>query len=192
MCLKTPQIRPKKSTLIPNPIYLGSTSCSSRKSRFNLLGDENVIFSEGEEESIENSSDSLSINIKEKENMQNLNNLKEKLNDKNFINIKKTMSIPKFSIEEENDDYNEKGDLILMKFRKNMIHSKKTFSKKFKNNNELENFLTKKFDVIKDTILNYNEEEVPPNLFKTIGFSQVKNDLPILDFLQRKSTQSYK
>ena len=192
MYLKTPQIRPKKSTLIPNPFYLGSTSCSSKKSKLYLLGDENIILSEGEEESNENSSDSFSINIEEKENIQSNNNIMEISNDKNNINnninIKKTISIQK-SIEEENDDYNEKGDLILKKLRKNMIQSKKTFSKKIKNNKDLEHFLTEKFNNIKESILNYNEEEVPQNLFKTVGFSKVKkNNLPILDFLQRKST----
>ena len=192
MYLKTPQIRPKKSTLIPNPIYLGSTSCSTKRSRYNLLSDENMILSEGGEESNENSSDSLTINIEEEEeNNKNLNNIIEKPNEKDNI-IKKAISNQKYSIEEENDDYNEKGDLLLMKLRKNMIQSKKTFSKKFSTNNELEHFLTQKFDIIKDSILNYNDEEVPPNLFKTVGFSQVKNDLPILGFLQRKSTQKYK
>ena len=193
MCLKTPQIRPKKSTLIPNPFYLGSTSCSSKKSKLYLLGDENIILSEGEEESNENSSDSFSINIEEKENIQNNNNIMEISNEKNNINnnnnIKKTMSNLKYSIEEENDDYNEKGDLILKKLRKNMIQSKKTFSKRIKNNKDLEHFLTSKFNNIKESILNYNEEEVPQNLFKTVGFSKVKkNNLPILNFLEKKST----
>ena len=192
MYLKTPQIRPKKSTLIPNPIYLGSTSCSTKRSRYNLLSDENMILSEGGEESNENSSDSLTINIEEEEeNNKNINNVIEKSNEKDNI-IKKAISNQKYSIEEENDDYNEKGDLILMKLRKNLIQSKKTFSKKFSTNIELEHFLTQKFDIIKDSILNYEDEEVPPNLFKTVGFSQVKNDLPILGFLQRKSTQKYK
>ena len=165
MFLKTPQIRPKKSTLIPNPFYLGSTSCSSKKSKLYLLGDENIILSEGEGESVENSSDSFSINIDEKENNQNNNNIMETSNEKDNIkySIKKTMSIPKNSIEEENDDYNEKGDLILKKLRKNMIQSKKTFSKKIKNNKDLEHFLTEKFNNIKESILNYNEEEVPQN-----------------------------
>ena len=190
MYLKTPQIRPKKSALIPNPFYLGSTSCSSKKSKLYLLGDDKIILSEGEEESIENSSDSLTINIEEEENIQNNNNIIEMSNEKDPI--KKIMSTQNYSIEEENDDYNEKGDLILKKLRKNMSQSKKAFSKKIKNNNELENFLTEKFKHIKESILNYNEkdgEEVPPNLFKTVGFSKVKkNNLPILNFLQRKST----
>ena len=191
--LKTPQIRPKKSTLIPNPIYLGSTICSSKKTRYNSLSDKNVILSEDGEESIDNSSDSLSLNIEEKENIQSLNNIIEKSIEKNIINIKKKLPIQKFSIEEENDDYNEKGELIFIKLRKNMFKSKKIFSKKYKNNNELEHFLTKKYDIIKESILNYNEEEVPQNLFKTVGFSQVKNnDLPILGFLQRRYTQNYK
>ena len=191
--LKTPQIRPKKSTLIPNPIYLGSTICSSKKTRYNSLSDKNVILSEDGEESIDNSSDSLSLNIEEKENIQSLNNIIEKSIEKNIINIKKKLPIQKFSIEEENDDYNEKGELIFIKLRKNMFKSKKIFSKKYKNNNELEHFLTKKYDIIKESILNYYEEEVPQNLFKTVGFSQVKNnDLPILGFLQRRYTQNYK
>ena len=192
MYLKTPQIRPKKSTLIPNPIYLGSSSCSTKRSRYNLLNDENIILSEGGEESNENSSDSLTINIEEKEeNNKNLNNIIEKSNEKDNI-IKKAISNQKYSIEEENDDYNEKGDLILMKLRKNMIQSKKTFSKQFSTNNELEHFLTEKIDIIKDNILNYNDEEPTTNSLKTVGFSQAKNDLPILGFLQRKSTQKYK
>ena len=87
--LKTPQIRPKKSTLIPNPIYLGSTICSSKKTRYNSLSDKNVILSEDGEESIDNSSDSLSLNIEEKENIQSLNNIIEKSIEKNIINIKK-------------------------------------------------------------------------------------------------------
>ena len=190
--LKTPKIRPKKSHLIPKPIDLGFTSCSNKKSKFNLINDENIILSEGEESLKDNSSDSMSNNDDEKENIRNLNiikdiSIKNENNNNNNNNNK---------IEEENDEYNEDGELVLKKLRKNLMQSKKTILKNIKKNNEFDNFLKEKYNTFKENVLNQNEkeedEEVPKNLCKTIGFTKDKNkNLPILDFLRKNSSMIY-
>ena len=214
--LKTPKIRPKKSHLIPKPIDLGFTSCSNKKSKFNLINDENIILSEGEESLKDNSSDSMSNNDDEKENIRNLNIIKDisiknennnnnndndndnnnSINKINNVNINNLINIQEFKIEEENDEYNEYGELVLKKLRKNFIQTKKTILKNIKKNNEFDNFLKEKYNTIKENVLNQNEkeedDEVPKNLCKTIGFTKDKNkNLPILDFLRKNSSKIY-
>ena len=194
--LKTPQIKPKKSKVIPNPISLGTISFSNKKSKFNIIKNDNIILSEGEEEeSNEYSSDSNSdFQNKLENNNINIDNNKE-INNKennNYINneMDKVNDIKEFKIEEENDEYNEYGNLSIKNIRKNLIQSKKSVLKNIKNNNEIENILSEKYKKIKDNILNNNdnEEEVPKTLFKTIGFSKVNLNLPILNYLRKNST----
>ena len=182
--LKTPKIRPKKGKTIPNPINIGSISHSTKKSKSKFIDEENIIFSEGEQENLkEGISDSDSdLNI-EKENLNIDNIIKEKIENKennNYISneIYKINEVKEFEIEEENDDdnFNEKGNLVLKKLRKNMIQSKINVIKKTKNYNELENILN-------DT----EREETQKKLFKTIGFQKENKNLPILDFLRKNS-----
>ena len=192
--LKTPQLKPKKSKLNPTPINIGSISCSTKKSKLSLLNDENIILSEGEdEESIESSSDS-DFYIKKDENdiIPNINEKKIE-DDKKLEN--KISEIKEFKIEEENDDdYDENGHLILKKLRKNMIQSKKIISKSNKMINRLDNILIEKYKKYKGYILNENIEDefTPEILHKTSGFPHHNNnddeeELPILEFLRRNS-----
>ena len=188
--LKTPQIKPKKSKIIPKPITIGTISFSSKKSKYNI-NKENIILSEGEdEESNEYSSDSISeLSNKKENNNIKINNNKEN-NNYNNREIDKLNEYKELNIEEENDEYNEHGNLVIKNLRKNMIQSKKSVLKNIKNNNEIENILSEKYKKIKDEILSNdnNEEEVPKTLFKTIGFFQANSNLPILNYLRKNST----
>ena len=192
--LKTPQLKPKKSKLNPTPINIGSISCSTKKSKLSLLNDENIILSEGEdEESIESSSDS-DFYIKKDENDIILNINEKKIEDDKKLE-NKISEIKEFKIEEENDDdYDENGHLILKKLRKNMIQSKKIISKSNKMINRLDNILIEKYKKYKGYILNENIEDefTPEILHKTSGFPHHNNnddeeELPILEFLRRNS-----
>ena len=107
----------------------------------------------------------------------------------------KISEIKEFKIEEENDDdYDENGHLILKKLRKNMIQSKKIISKSNKMINRLDNILIEKYKKYKGYILNENIEDefTPEILHKTSGFPHHNNnddeeELPILEFLRRNS-----
>ena len=193
--LKTPQLKPKKSKIIPDPITIGTTSFSHKKSKYNIIKNDNIILSEGEEEeSNEYSSDSNSdFHNKKQNNNININNNIEINNKENNNDEKNKINDAKESnIEEENDEYNENGDLVIKNIRKNLILSKKSVLKSTKNNNEIENFLSEKYKKIKDNILSNddNEEEVPKTLFKTIGFSHGNENLPILNYLRKNSTST--
>ena len=213
MYLKTPQIKPKKSKLIPKPINIGSISISKKKSKFNLKDEDiNIIndaISEGEnEESNELSSDSSSNfsggeEIKENneneidKNYVNEKDLKESVIKKLKSEIKKFELIKDYKIIEENDDdFDENGKISLRNLRKGMIQSKKSF---YKNDNDIfnkiENNSSQKYKRYKDEILKGNENELIGRQFhKTTGFEQAhhKNKCPILEFLKRNSSSSIK
>ena len=213
--LKTPQIKPKKSTLNPAPINIGSISCSSKKSKLNLLiNDNNNVFddviSEGDnEESIEpsNSSSDLSDDEENKNNeindyddyddYENIdidnNNEKEKENqliiEKLKSDIKKIAETSEFTIKEENDFYDEKGHLSLKDMRKEMILSKKIFSKNERDIEiKIDNNLFEQCQKFREDILIGNEQ-IDFQLHKTTGFGQThsKKTLPILDYLRQNS-----
>ena len=213
--LKTPQIKPKKSTLNPAPINIGSISCCSKKSKLNLLiNDNNNVFddviSEGDnEESIEpsNSSSDLSDDEENKNNeindyddyddYENIdidnNNEKEKENqliiEKLKSDIKKIAETSEFTIKEENDFYDEKGHLSLKDMRKEMILSKKIFSKNERDiDNKIDNNLIEQCQKFREDILIGNEQ-IDFQLHKTTGFGQThsKKTLPILDYLRQNS-----
>ena len=218
MYLKTPQIKPKKSTLNPVPINLGSISCIKKKTRFNLLNNDNNIIkdiiSEGEnEESNEFSYDSSSDftggeEIKDnQENQENseLDNIYNNEDDykENVLACKKLKSEntkyekeEEFKIEEENDDFDEYGKISLRNIRKDMIQSKKKFSKNDNDIfNKIDNNVNEQYKKYKDEILMGNgEEEIGRHLHKTTGFSQAhkKNELPILEFLKKNSSTGIK
>ena len=214
--LKTPQIKPKKSTLNPAPINIGSISCSSKKSKLNLLiNDNNNVFddviSEGDnEESIgpSNSSSDVSDDEENKnneindydnfdddyENIENENN--EKDNEKQLIieklksDIKKIAETSEFTIKEENDFYDEKGHLSLKDMRKEMILSKKIFSKNERDIEiKLDNNLFEQCQKFREDILIGNEQ-IGLQLHKTTGFGQAhsKKILPILECLKQNSS----
>ena len=189
--LKTPQLKPKKSGRIPNPINIGSISISNKKSKYKM-NNENIILTEGEDEqSNEFSSDSNSELYEEREIEEFPNNLiiSQEIENKENNNYNSN-EVKEFQIQEENDEFNEKGNLVLKNLRKNMIQSKKDALRNSKNNKKYENILSEKYKKIKENILSIdnNEEENLTRLFhKTIGFS-IHNNLPILEFLRRNST----
>jgi hypothetical protein len=214
--LKTPQIKPKKSTLNPAPINIGSISCSSKKSKLNLLiNDNNNVFddviSEGDnEESIEpsNSSSDLSDDEENKNNEINdyddyddyenidIDNNKEKEKENQLIieklksDIKKIAETSEFTIKEENDFYDEKGHLSLKDMRKEMILSKKIFSKNERDIEiKIDNNLFEQCQKFREDILIGNEQ-IGLQLHKTTGFGQAhsKKILPILECLKQNSS----
>ena len=218
MYLKTPQLKPKKSQLNPTPINLGSISCVKKKSRYNLLNNNNNniikdIISEGEnEDSNEFSSDSSSNftggeEIKDNQensitdnidNNENENNLKgnefpyKKLKTENAKYEKDENN----KIEEENDDFDENGLMSLKNIRKDMIQSKRKFSKNDNDIfNKIDNNLIEQYKKYKEDILMGNEEEqIERKLHKTTGFPQARNrnGLPILEFLKKNSSTGIK
>jgi hypothetical protein len=216
--LKTPQIKPKKSTLNPAPINIGSISCSSKKSKLNLLinDDNNIIddvISEGDnEESFEPSNSSSEfLEGEEKKNNEindddyyddyeniDIDNEKEKEKEKENqliieklkSDIKKIAETSEFTIKEENDFYDEKGHLSLKDMRKEMILSKKIFSKNERDiDNKIDNNLIEQCQKFREDILIGNEQ-IGMQLHKTTGFGQThsKKTLPILEYLKKNSS----
>ena len=218
--LKTPQIKPKKSTLNPAPINIGSISCSSKKSKLNLLINDNNniiddVISEGDnEESFEPSNSSSDfLEGEEKKNNEindddyyddyeniDIDNEKEKEKEKEKENqliieklksdIKKIAETSEFTIKEENDFYDEKGHLSLKDMRKEMILSKKIFSKNERDiDNKIDNNLIEQCQKFREDILIGNEQ-IGMQLHKTTGFVQThsKKTLPILEYLKKNSS----
>ena len=189
--LQTPQLKPKQGKLVINPLNIGTTSCTIKRKKLGL-NDDNIILSEGEDVSNECSSDSDSDVNNETENLNINNIIKNKIENKeneNYIS-NEIKAVNEFNIEEENDDnnFNEKGNLVLKNLRKNMILSKKIV-KNSKNDKKIENIMKEKFNKIKENILNDpEEEETPKVLFKTIGFQKENTNLPILEFLRKNSS----
>lgn len=206
--LMTPQIKPKKSKLNPVPINIGSISCSNKKSKFNLLTNDNDniindIISEGDnEESNEMSFDSssdMTLGEEVKENEENIdieNDINENYNNENDLIInnlntdkKKIPEITEFKIIEENDDFDENGQLSLKNIRKEMMQSKKMFLKNDKDIfNKIDISMIEHYQKFREDILIGNEQ-LDIHLHKTTGFGQThpKKILPILEFLRKNS-----
>ena len=211
--LKTPQIKPKKSKLNPIPINIGSISCSIKKSKYNLLDNDNDniindIISEGDNEesnemSLDSSSDlTLGEEVKDNEDNIEIENFEINENDNHVNNLiiknvkseKKIMpEISQFKIIEENDDFDENGQLSLKNIRKEMMQSKKIFLKNDKDIfNRIDNNLVEHLQKFKEDILMGNEPTLSLQLHKTTGFGQAhpKKALPILEFLRKNSAIS--
>lgn len=211
--LKTPQIKPKKSKLNPVPINIGSISCSTKKPKFNLLNNDNDniindIISEGDNEesnemSLDSSSD-MTLGEEVKDNDENIDienfDINENDNHENDLIInklntekKKMPEITEFKIIEENDDFDENGQLSLKNIRKEMMQSKKIFLKNDKDIfNRIDINLTEQYLKLKEDILMGNEPTLGLQLHKTTGFGQThpKKALPILEFLRKNSAIS--
>ena len=211
--LKTPQIKPKKSKLNPVPINIGSISCSLKKSKFNLLNNDNDnimndIISEGDNEesnemSLDSSSD-LTLGEEVKDNEENIDienfDINESDNHGNDLILKKINTdkkimpeITEFKIIEENDDFDENGQLSLKNIRRDMMQSKRIFLKNDKDIfNKIDNNLTEQYLKFKEDILMGNEPPLGLQLHKTTGFGQThpKKVLPILEFLRKNSAIS--
>jgi hypothetical protein len=206
--LKTPQIKPKKSKLNPVPINIGSISCFTKKSKFNLLNndDDNImndIISEGDnEESNEMSLDSSSdptLGEEVKDNEENIDIETFDINENDLIikklntDKKKMPEITEFKIIEENDDFDENGQLSLKNIRKEMMQSKRIFLKNDKDIfNRIDNSLSEHLQKFKEDILMGNAPSLGLQLHKTTGFGQThpRKALPILEFLRKNSAIS--
>ena len=212
--LKTPSLKPKKSDLNPIPINIGNAI--RKASRFKPLNDDdsidkeifNDIISEGEKE-VSHKDSSLSssdIDDKEEEKDNGEINIHNPKNDDKFEKIQidddlndefalmklhsenKIFSLSENKIKEENEDeFNEKGNLMLKNVRKKMFHTKKTFLKNDKDNFDITNqALDEKYKKYKEDILMPKKQT---NFHNTISFTKPKNNgISILEFLRKKSS----
>jgi hypothetical protein len=202
--LKTPQLKPKKCELKPIPINIGFVRKTSRFKSINDDGDMdqnifNEIVSEGENEEISNKESSDSDSDFDEENNLKYNNvinnqenidLFEKFGNLKLHSENKIYTLKENKIEEENDnDYNENGNLILKNVRRKLFETKKNFLKKDKDYFEITNqTLNEKFKKYKEDILMPKTEQTFHN---TISFSNSiakKNEISILEFLRKKSS----
>ncbi len=204
--LKTPQIKPMKCELNPNPINIGMVR---KTSRFKSINDDdanidknifNDIISEGENESElsnKESSDSDS-DFDEEENLKynNAINTQENLDLLTKFGVLKLKSENKLytlnenKIKEENeDDFNESGNLVLKNIRRKMFETKKSFLKKDKDYFDIINqSLNEKFKKYKEDILMPKNEQ---KFHNTISFSNSKakkGEISILEFLRKNSS----
>jgi hypothetical protein len=211
--LKTPSLKPKKSDINPVPINIGNAI--RKNSRFKPLNDDdsidknifNDIISEGEKEVSHKDSSISSSDVEDKEEEKdndeiNINNNHDK--DDNFENEQinhndefsllkihsenKIFSLSDYKIKEENEDeYNEKGNLMLKNVRKKMFQTKKTFLKNDKDNFDITNqALDEKYKKYKEDILMPKKQV---NFHNTISFTKPKNNgISILEFLRKKSS----
>ena len=207
-CLKTPQIKPKKGKLNPIPINIG---VMKKNSRFKpIKGDDNVdtnIFndtiSEGENETSNKESSDSSSDPSDDENLKDDNNINNNINEENeelnneycLMKIRsenKIFSLADKKIKEENeDDFNEEGNIILKNLRKTMFRTKKSFLKNDKDYFNVINY------ALNEKIGKYKEDILMPKLKKkekfhnTISFTKSKaknNEISILEFLRKKSS----
>ena len=178
--LKTPSLKPKKSDLNPAPINIGNAI--RKASRFKPLNDDdsidkeifNDIISEGEKEVSHKDSSLSSSDIDDKEEEKDNVEINNHKNDDNkFENVQinddindefalmklhsenKIFSLSENKIKEENEDeFNEKGNLMLKNVRKKMFHTKKTFLKNDKDNFDITNqALDEKYKKYKEDII---------------------------------------
>ena len=212
--LKTPSLKPKKSDLNPVPINIGNAI--RKASRFKPLNDDdsidknifNDIISEGEKEVSHKDSSISSSDVEDKEEEKDndeINNHDHKNDDKfekeqinNDINDEfalmkihsenKIFCLSENKIKEENEDeFNEKGNLILKNVRKKMFHTKKTFLKNDKDNFDIINLaLDGKYKKYKEDILMPKKQA---SFHNTISFTKPKNNkISILEFLRKNSS----
>ena len=205
--LKTPQIKPKKGKLNPIPINIGNVK--KKASRFKPLNDDDIdknifndIISEGEKEVSNKGSSCSSSESSDKEEEKDYiennndyleNNLNNELNEEYGLlklnSETKIYSLTGFKIKEENEDeFNHEGNLMLKNVRKKMFQTKKTFLKNDKDSFDITNhLLTEKYQKFKEDILLPKKEEV--GFHNTISFSKPKNNaITILEFLRKKSS----
>ena len=204
--LKTPQIKPMKCELNPNPINIGMVR---KASRFKSINDDNAnvdknifneIISEGENESdlSNNESSDLDSDSDDEENLKynKVINIQENLDLLSKFGIFKIKSDNKIftlhenKIKEENDDdFNENGKLVLKNVRRKMFETKKSFLKKDKDYFDIINqSLNEKCKKYKEDILMPKNEN---KFHNTISFSNSKakkEELSILEFLRKNSS----
>ena len=211
--LKTPSLKPKKSDLNPAPINIGNAI--RKASRFKPLNDDdsidkeifNDIISEGEKEVSHKDSSLSSSDIDDKEEEKDNVEINNHKNDDNkFENVQinddindefalmklhsenKIFSLSENKIKEENEDeFNEKGNLMLKNVRKKMFHTKKTFLKNDKDIFDITNqALDEKYKKYKEDILMPKKQS---SFHNTISFTKPKNNgISILEFLRKNSS----
>jgi hypothetical protein len=163
----------------------------------------NDIISEGDnEESNEMSLDSSSdptLGEEVKDNEENIDIETFDINENDLIikklntDKKKMPEITEFKIIEENDDFDENGQLSLKNIRKEMMQSKRIFLKNDKDIfNRIDNSLSEHLQKFKEDILMGNAPSLGLQLHKTTGFGQThpRKALPILEFLRKNSAIS--
>ena len=211
--LKTPSLKPKKSDLNPAPINIGNAI--RKASRFKPLNVDdsidkeifNDIISEGEKEVSHKDSSLSSSDIDDKEEEKDNVEINNHKNDDNkFENVQinddindefalmkihsenKIFSLSENKIKEENEDeFNEKGNLMLKNVRKKMFHTKKTFLKNDKDIFDITNqALDEKYKKYKEDILMPKKQS---SFHNTISFTKPKNNgISILEFLRKNSS----
>ena len=210
--LKTPSLKPKKSDLNPAPINIGNAI--RKASRFKPLNDDSIdkeifndIISEGEKEVSHKDSSLSSSDIDDKEEEKDNVEINNHKNDDNkFENVQinddindefalmklhsenKIFSLSENKIKEENEDeFNEKGNLMLKNVRKKMFHTKKTFLKNDKDIFDITNqALDEKYKKYKEDILMPKKQS---SFHNTISFTKPKNNgISILEFLRKNSS----
>ena len=206
--LQTPKIKPKKGKLNPIPINIGFST--RKNSRFKPLNDDSIdknifndIISE-EEKDLSNKDNSYTSSdyysdkeeVKENYEINNQENELYKIEDVDFNPMRlnsesKIYSLSGYKIKEENEDeFNEKGNLILKNMRRKMFQAKRSFLKNDKDYfNILNNNLDEKYKRYREDILMTGKEKKFDKLHNTISFTNHKNNgISILDFLRKKSS----
>lgn len=203
--LKTPKIKPMKCELNPNPINIGMVRKTSRFKSINddINEDKNIfndIISEGENEN----------ELSDKESSYSDSDFDEEQNLKynNVINTQENLDLlTKFGVlrlksenrlytlnenkikEENDDDFNENGNIVLKNVRRKMFETKKNFLKKDKDYfNIINQSLNEKYKKYKEDILMPKNEQ---KFHNTISFSNSKakkEEISILEFLRKNSS----
>jgi hypothetical protein len=204
--LKTPQIKPMKCDLNPEPINIGMIKKNSRFKPINGNSDIdkkifNEIISEGDNEISDKDSPDSDSDFNEEDNLKYDNPINN-INDQENLDLfkkfgffklpseNKIFTLPENKIKEENDDdYNENGNLMLKNLRRKMFETKKNFLKKNKDSFDIMNHeLNEKFKKYKEDILMPKSEI---KLHNTISFSNSKaknKEISIFEFLRKNSS----
>ena len=205
--LKTPQLKPKKGNLNPIPINIGIVK--KKAPRFKPPKDDdsidknifNDIISEGEKEVSQKESSVSSSDYSDKEELKNDEENNINLEDENQINDvgnlfgrlrlhseSKIYSFSGLKIKEENEDeFNEEGNIMLKNIRRKMFQTKKSFLKNDNDNFDVTNHtLNEKYKKFKEDILMPKKVE---NFHNTISFEKPRNKgTSILEVLRKKSS----
>ena len=203
--LKTPKIKPMKCELNPNRINIGMVRKTSRFKSINddINEDKNIfndVISEGENEnelSDKESSDSDS-DFDEEQNLKYNNAINTQENSDlltkfGVLRLKsenRLYTLNENKIKEENDDdFNENGNIVLKNVRRKMFETKKNFLKKDKDYfNIINQSLNEKYKKYKEDILMPKNEQ---KFHNTISFSNSKakkEEISILEFLRKNSS----
>jgi len=144
-------------------------------------------------DNIDIKNDNIKNNIKNNNNSKNnkLNKVLDENDEYALLNLhseSKIYSLTDLRIKEENEDeFDEKGDLMLKNMRRKMFHTKKTFIKNDRDYFDIMNKdLNEKSKKYKEDILTPKKQV---NFHNTISFTKPKNTgTSILEFLRKNSS----